>query len=88
VTEAIGVIASFLKLSPCQPDEDWYRKLWLFASENFIDKENGGWFPEIDEFGKQSNLQFVGKPDIYHSAQAALLPLSNGVSRMAESLSN
>ena len=48
-----------------------------------MDHERGGWFPEIDEEGQPVSKQFLGKPDIYHSIQAGLFPVVNGVSRLA-----
>ncbi|AZV80781.1 AGE family epimerase/isomerase (plasmid) [Parasedimentitalea marina] len=86
VTEAIGVLASFLKLGGNQVQHDWYSRLWCFADAHFIDYENGGWFPEIDEQGKPTTTQFLGKPDIYHSVQAALFPLTSGLSKLGEEL--
>jgi len=76
VTEAIGAIAALIKLERKAADESWYRQLWTFASDFFIDHEKGGWFPEIDAEGHPVSKQFKGKPDIYHSLQAALFPLS------------
>lgn len=79
VTEAIGVLAALLKCDPTADDEGWYRRLWRFADACFVDHERGGWFPEIDEAGKPAGNQFRGKPDIYHSVQAALFPLMPGI---------
>lgn len=82
VTEAIGVLATFIKLDPTPADEAWYRKLWQFADARFIDHDHGGWFPEIDDTNRPAMTQFKGKPDIYHSIQAALFPLAPGISRL------
>lgn len=81
VTEAIGTVAMLLKADPREGDEDWYRALWHFAEAHFIDHARGGWFPEIGADGKPVSTIFTGKPDIYHSIQAALFPLTSGVSR-------
>lgn len=86
VTEAIGALAMFLKLSPDGEDEARYRKLWAFADTAFVDHKNGGWFPEIDDAGQPAMTQFKGKPDIYHSIQAVLYPMTGGISRHATSL--
>ncbi|WIY26963.1 AGE family epimerase/isomerase [Parasedimentitalea psychrophila] len=86
VTEAIGVLAALLKCDPQPSDEDWYRKLWLFADQHFIDYAIGGWFPEIDAQGRPTEVQFLGKPDIYHSLQATLFPLTNGISNAYKGL--
>ena len=83
VTEAIGALASLVKLDRRCEDELWYRAMWQFASGHFVDHEGGGWFPEIDSEGMPAQSQFKGKPDIYHSLQAALFPLAPGLSRLA-----
>lgn len=80
VTEAIGVFAVLIKLDREQSDELWYRRMWQFADEFFIDHVQGGWYPEIDNLGRHTDLQFAGKPDIYHSIQAAVFPMSKKIS--------
>lgn len=86
VTEAIGALQALMKADPRPGDEDWYRQLWRFADAHFIDHDHGGWFPEIDADGRPTVTQFHGKPDIYHSVQAAVLPLSSGLSRLLSPL--
>ncbi len=84
VTEAINAMAALLILDNRTTDEHWYRKLWAFADSHFIDHQNGGWFPAIDEEGVPTNSIFNGKPDIYHALQACIFPLSGQLSRWAE----
>jgi mannose/cellobiose epimerase-like protein (N-acyl-D-glucosamine 2-epimerase family) len=86
VTEAIGVLACFLKLGGSAAQHMWYARLWQFADDHFIDHEYGGWFPEIDQQGVPTAIQFKGKPDIYHSIQAALFPLVPDVSGIGKAL--
>ncbi|MCI2395551.1 AGE family epimerase/isomerase [Aliiroseovarius sediminis] len=86
VTEAIGVLASFLKLGGSSAQRDWYARLWQFADEHFMDHDRGGWYPEIDSQGQPTATQFMGKPDIYHSVQASLFPLIPTLSRMTDHL--
>lgn len=81
VTEAIGVLSSLIKVTQNADDEVWYRRMWQFADTHFIDHERGGWFPEIDSAGNPTSKQFQGKPDLYHSIQATLLPLSDRISK-------
>ena len=76
-----------MKVAPAPDDEMRYRKAWRFADRHFIDHDRGGWYPEIDEAGQPVGRQFIGKPDIYHSVQATLLPLAPGVSRLYEEIS-
>ncbi|MFN3146111.1 MAG: AGE family epimerase/isomerase [Paracoccaceae bacterium] len=86
VTEAIGVLAAFLKLDRSAADEAWYRRMWQFAHAHFMDHDRGGWFPEIDAEGRPAATQFTGKPDIYHAVQAVLFPAVPGLSRLAPGL--
>jgi len=55
--------------------EAWYRRIWSFIANYVIDRENGGWTPELDSSFKPVNRVFEGKPDIYHAVQACLIPL-------------
>lgn len=86
VTEAIGVLACLMKIDRQPEDDDWYSRIWTFAQEHFVDQANGGWFPEIDENNTHTETQFIGKPDIYHSLQAVLFPLTQGISRFSDAL--
>lgn len=47
MTEAIGTVATLVKLDGRDEDEQWYRRLWGFAQAHFIDEDRGGWFPEM-----------------------------------------
>jgi mannose/cellobiose epimerase-like protein (N-acyl-D-glucosamine 2-epimerase family) len=86
VTEAIGVMATLQKLDETEETELLYRRIWTFAKAKLIDHVNGGWFPELDVHDQPVPQQFFGKPDIYHSVQAALFPLVSGVSRHYDGL--
>lgn len=83
VTEAIGATSALIVMDRRAEDEIWYRRLWGFANAHFIDHAKGGWFPAIDDKGAPTSSIFTGKPDIYHSLQACLLPLSGRLSRLA-----
>ncbi|WP_282602814.1 AGE family epimerase/isomerase [Paracoccus sp. PARArs4] len=87
VTEAIGALAALQKVDPTDQTEAWYRRMWQFAAERFIDQDHGGWFPEIGPDDRPQVTQFAGKPDIYHALQADLLPLARGLSAQASDLS-
>jgi mannose/cellobiose epimerase-like protein (N-acyl-D-glucosamine 2-epimerase family) len=82
VTEAIGAVAALIALEKNPDDEIWYRKLWTYANETHVDHDHGGWFPAVDAGGAVVTSIFDGKPDIYHSLQACLFPLSGRLSRM------
>jgi mannose/cellobiose epimerase-like protein (N-acyl-D-glucosamine 2-epimerase family) len=73
--EAIGA-ATFLADQSGDPFfETWYREVWNWSQANLLDREHGGWRPQLDEaLGPKSTL-FTGRPDIYHALQACLIPL-------------
>ena len=83
VTEAIGAMSALITMDQNPADEIWYRRLWAFAHAHFIDHTRGGWYPAIDHAGQPTSSIFTGKPDIYHSLQACLLPLSGRLSHLA-----
>jgi mannose/cellobiose epimerase-like protein (N-acyl-D-glucosamine 2-epimerase family) len=55
--------------------EDWYRRIWNFSAAQFIDRQHGGWNPQLDDNLIPNSNPFYGKPDIYHALQACLIPL-------------
>ena len=75
VTEGLGA-AAYLAAHDSDPFyEDWYRRIWGFAAMHLIDHQHGGWHAELGDDLKPKRGFFVGKPDIYHSLQACLIPL-------------
>ena len=47
---------------------------WDLAEQRFIDREHGSWIHELDPSNRPSSTVWNGKPDIYHSLQATLIP--------------
>lgn len=81
VAEAIGAVATLLKIAPAPQYEQWYRRLWTFADAHLIDHTRGGWFPELAPDGRPASRQFLGKPDVYHALQATVIPSFPRISR-------
>jgi mannose/cellobiose epimerase-like protein (N-acyl-D-glucosamine 2-epimerase family) len=75
MTEAIAAAAFIGEHDPDPYFEAWYRRVWSFAIAHFIDHRHGNWYPELDGDLRPFDLFFTGKPDIYHSLQACLIPL-------------
>ncbi len=74
-TEAIGA-ATFLGAHTNDSFyEEWYRRIWGFCANNFIDHRFGSWHHELDDELRPTQNLFFGKPDIYHALQACLIPL-------------
>ncbi|NRP21781.1 Sulfoquinovose isomerase [Ensifer adhaerens] len=57
--------------------EEWYRRIWGFVNNHFIDRRqgSGGWIPELDNDLRPVNRVFIGRPDLYHAVQSCLIPL-------------
>jgi sulfoquinovose isomerase len=75
VAEGIATSAYLLRLTGGGRYEDWYRTFWDYAAAHLIDRERGGWYPELDPQNRRKLHPWYGKPDIYHSLQACLLPI-------------
>ncbi|NIY73720.1 AGE family epimerase/isomerase [Marivivens donghaensis] len=82
VTEAILAIQALIKVAPMPNDEGRFRRLWDEAEALFIDHDYGGWFHEVAPDGTPTEATVRGKPDLYHSIQAAILPAQKGVTRI------
>lgn len=47
---------------------------WQHIADHFLDDRSGGWWQELDPSLRPSATIWPGKPDLYHSYQALLLP--------------
>jgi mannose/cellobiose epimerase-like protein (N-acyl-D-glucosamine 2-epimerase family) len=47
---------------------------WGWIREHLVDAEHGSWHHELDTENRPSGRTWVGKPDVYHAAQAVILP--------------
>ena len=74
VTEAIGAAAVLHAVTGDARYEHWYRTCWDFAGAHLIDRTRGSWHAELDEGLQPSEQTWSGKPDVYHSLQATLIP--------------
>jgi mannose/cellobiose epimerase-like protein (N-acyl-D-glucosamine 2-epimerase family) len=73
--EGIGAAAFLVGQGREALYEDWYRRIWGFASRHLLDRRNGGWRLQLDDSLAPVERYFVGKPDLYHALQACLIPL-------------
>jgi mannose/cellobiose epimerase-like protein (N-acyl-D-glucosamine 2-epimerase family) len=74
VAEGIATSAYLLRVTGLEIYETWYRRFWEYAATHLIDHERGGWFAILDERNRRKVHPWYGKPDLYHSLQACLLP--------------
>ena len=84
--EAIGAAAALARITGKTEYETWYRTFWDFVSDHFIDYRNGAWYPQLDRHNRPTGYPWKGKPDLYHSLQAYLLPLITAGGGLAVSL--
>src|SRR5262249_50191804 len=73
--EGIGAAAFLNAIDGDAFFEEWYRTIWNFSAAHLIDKDHGGWFPQLGEDLQPNTGPFYGKVDIYHALQACLIPL-------------
>lgn len=73
--EGIGAAAFLNAIDGSREYENWYRRIWDFATHQLIDSENGGWRTEVPDPEDKAEAFFTGKPDLYHALQACLIPL-------------
>lgn len=55
--------------------EAWYRRIWNFSERHLIDRQHGSWHHQLDDRLQPKTDPWYGKPDLYHSLQACLIPL-------------
>ena len=72
--EATAAAAALLRRTGDPRYEAWYRRLWDFIAEHFIDRQHGSWHHELDADNRPAGRIWPGKPDLYHAYQAVLLP--------------
>ncbi|MGY0588253.1 MAG: AGE family epimerase/isomerase [Paraglaciecola chathamensis] len=67
--------------------ESAYRMIWDYTARLFIDRNAGGWRPEIGRDGTRTQQVYPLREDLYHAFQATvtpLLPLSASLAGSAE----
>lgn len=75
VCEGIGAAYFLGSITGDRFYENWYRRIWDFAADHLIDRDTGAWIPQLDAEDRPVTNPFYGRPDIYHSVQACLIPL-------------
>lgn len=75
VCEGIGAAHFLGSITGDRFYENWYRRIWDFAADHLIDRATGAFIPQLDAEGRSATNPFYGRPDIYHSVQACLIPL-------------
>lgn len=74
LAEAMGAAAALHTVTGEQRYADDGQKWWHEAQRHFIDLDGGSWHHALDDTNAPDDSVWNGKPDIYHSLQAVLLP--------------
>ncbi|MCP1512485.1 D-mannose isomerase [Pseudomonas rhodesiae] len=72
--EASAAAQALLKRTGQLHYETWYRRIWEFCDNHFIDRADGSWHHELNPHNQPSSRIWGGKPDLYHAWQAVVLP--------------
>ncbi len=75
ICEAVNTAASLYQLTGAQQYADDYAAFMEYIDAKVLDHVNGSWFHELDQENHVSDKVWPGKPDLYHAAQATLIPL-------------
>ncbi|MFT3888518.1 MAG: AGE family epimerase/isomerase [Arachnia sp.] len=74
VAEAIGVAAALWQRTADERYAALYADYWEYAAEHLLDHERGSWRHQLDGDNHPADTTWRGKPDLYHAAQATLIP--------------
>lgn len=74
VTEGIAAAAALEAVTGEERYADWQATWWRYAERRLIDRKQGSWWHELDANNRVATDTWDGKPDIYHAAQATLIP--------------
>jgi mannose/cellobiose epimerase-like protein (N-acyl-D-glucosamine 2-epimerase family) len=86
VAEAIGAASTLSTATGDAAYAHWYATWWDHARTYFVDEDHGSWRHELDELNRPASTVWLGKPDIYHAYQAALLPTLGEISSFSGAL--
>ena len=74
LAEAVNTAAVLQRVTGEQRYADDAARWWAYADRFLIDHHRGSWRHELDERNEPARGTWPGKPDVYHTYQAALLP--------------
>ncbi|WP_418275670.1 AGE family epimerase/isomerase [Isoptericola jiangsuensis] len=72
--EAVAAADVLGRVTGEQRYEDDAARWWEWIDDHLVDHEGGSWFHELDVDNRPSGRTWIGKPDVYHAAQAVILP--------------
>jgi mannose/cellobiose epimerase-like protein (N-acyl-D-glucosamine 2-epimerase family) len=73
LAEAISAAAALRQATGETRYEEWYRTWWGYAVRHLVTAD-GSWRHELDPGNAPAATVWPGRPDLYHSVHAVLLP--------------
>lgn len=73
LAEGISAAAALAEATADPTYEAWYRRWWDYAQTHLIQRD-GSWIHELDPQNRPAATVWPGRPDLYHSVHAVLLP--------------
>ena len=73
LAEALSAAAALGSVAGERGYEAWYRRWWDYAA-TYLVREDGSWQHELDGENRPTGTVWPGRPDLYHSVHAVLLP--------------
>ncbi|RLV51092.1 AGE family epimerase/isomerase [Nocardioides mangrovicus] len=74
VCEAISAAAALHEATGNAVYDQWYRRWWNHAARHWIDPATGSWAHQLAPDLSPSDSVWTGRPDLYHSLHAVVLP--------------
>jgi mannose/cellobiose epimerase-like protein (N-acyl-D-glucosamine 2-epimerase family) len=72
--EAVATAQVLARVTGDERYAELERGWWGWIREHLVDAEHGSWHHELDTENRPSGRTWIGKPDVYHAAQAVILP--------------
>jgi mannose/cellobiose epimerase-like protein (N-acyl-D-glucosamine 2-epimerase family) len=72
--EAVAAAEVLHRVTGEQRFADSAGRWWRWIDAHLVDHQRGSWHHELDTANRPSGRTWTGKPDVYHAAQAVILP--------------
>ena len=74
IAEGVNTAATLYRVTGKMQYADCYAEFLQYIDEAVLDHVNGSWFHQLDKNNRVMETVWPGKPDLYHAAQATMIP--------------
>lgn len=74
IAEGVNTAATLYRVTDKQEYADRYAEFLQYIDEDVLDHVHGSWFHQLDKDNHVMGTVWPGKPDLYHAAQATMIP--------------